>query len=107
MARSHNTLINAKETSWDFDGDCLVTHGKLNAFNVAVISAILGGIVWLYTSFWITPFQHTMNATWHHITTGASTTRETWKVLKGDMPTYGKEIPAAPAKENRTVTLEN
>ncbi|MES2353300.1 MAG: DnaJ domain-containing protein [Pseudomonadota bacterium] len=107
MGRAHNTLITAKETSWDFDGDCLVTHGEIPAFKVMIASTLLGAVIWMYTSAWATPFQHTLQSGWNYAAKTTITTLEAWKILKGDMPTYGTEFPAAPAKENRTVTLEN
>ncbi|HVK55292.1 MAG TPA: RDD family protein, partial [Burkholderiales bacterium] len=107
LLRARKTLVKSKETSWDFDSDCLVTHGKAGLPITALAALLVGGIVWLYATQWATPFWQTMNASWRYATGGASSVQGTLKTLTGDMPTYApKELPTAPEKENRTIQLE-
>jgi hypothetical protein len=107
MARACRKLLNFKETTWDFDGDCLVTHGKSVLVGGTVASVLLVGGGWLYFNHWAGPFQHTLTAGLHEAGTAADNLKEMYKVLRGDMPSMAKPLPPAPpVKENRTVALE-
>lgn|GEM_PF-6975142 len=106
LVHGRKKLIDFKETTWDFDSDCLVTHGHVQLPKAALAALLVGGMVWIYAAYWVVPFWKTLSTGWQMAASGASTAKETWKILHGDMPTYGKEIPPAPAKENSTVALE-
>jgi hypothetical protein len=106
LMHARKKLVTFKETTWDFDSDCLVTHGDVGMLRGA-IAAILGvGVVWLYGNHWITPFWQTVNAGWHYAAEGASAARDTWKTVRREQAITSKGIPTPPAKENRTIELE-
>lgn len=106
LFKARKKLLSFKETTWDFDSDCLTTHGKVNAAGGLLAILLLFGGAWLYGSHWAPPFWQTLTVGWRSSEAGFAAGRQMWKVLGGDLPTYGKEIPAPPAKENRTVAME-
>ena len=107
MAHAWRKLATFKETTWDFDGDCLVTHGKVVLPGIVLAAVLLAGGGWFYVQQWTTPLMQTFDAGWRIASTAATGASEMVKAVRGDMPSYGKqEIPAPPPRENRTVALE-
>ena len=107
MLRAWRKLVSFKETTWDFDGDCLVTHGRVMLPVTALATALVAGGGWLYATQWADPLWRTLDTGWRYATTAATGAQEMYKALAGDMPTYRKnELPAPPPRENRSVTME-
>ena len=105
--RSRRKLISFKETTWDFDSDCLVTHGKVAPLQGLVAFTLLFLGAWFYVVQWSMPFQQTVSMGWQSSRAGFFAAQEMWQVLGGNLPAYARqEVPAAPARENRTMTLE-
>lgn len=57
MARARRQLLKTRETSWDFDGDCLVTHGELGMVYGAGTSVVVLLTAWLYGAAWVAPLS--------------------------------------------------
>lgn len=59
MDNARRQLIKRHETSWDFDGDCLITHGKLGLVEggSAVLLALL--LLSAYGFAWLAPLKET------------------------------------------------
>ncbi len=52
-------LLRMKETSWDFDGDCLVTHGELGFTYGPAAGIVALLLLWLYGMTWMNPLLST------------------------------------------------
>jgi hypothetical protein len=55
MALAGERLRREQETSWDYDGDCLVTQGSLSGLSVAAGIAGLASATWLFSAIWSGP----------------------------------------------------
>lgn len=59
MDKARRHLLKMKETSWDFDGDCLVTHGELGFTYGPAAAAVALLLLWLYAMAWMNPLLDT------------------------------------------------
>ncbi len=59
MDKARRHLLRMKETSWDFDGDCLVTHGELGLTYGPATATVVLLLLWLYGMAWINPLVDT------------------------------------------------
>lgn len=60
LDKSRGYLERFRETLWDFDGDCLVTHSRLAPL-AGVCTLLLAGVLgWLYNAAWQTPIRESI-----------------------------------------------
>ncbi|MBC7945937.1 MAG: DnaJ domain-containing protein [Burkholderiales bacterium] len=59
MDKARRHLLRMKETSWDFDGDCLVTHRELGFDYGPAAGAVALLLFWLYGTAWVNPLLNT------------------------------------------------
>lgn len=61
LSISKQHLDRSHETSWDFDGDCLVSHGKLEPINGILMLMVLSLLLWIYGNAWRQPLIESLD----------------------------------------------
>ena len=95
MAGERRMLKRVKETSWDFDGDCLVTHGRMHPATALVGAAVLGTAAWLSVTHWAAPVLQLITAGRDLAISSVAIVRETLEPLRPQEPV---QPPPAPDK---------
>jgi hypothetical protein len=82
MMSQRRMLQRVKETSWDFDGDCLVSHGKMVAAAPVLAAAVLGLAAWIGIAHWAVAARQVLNTGWQAALLGAETVTEAVEPLR-------------------------
>jgi hypothetical protein len=61
LSVSKQYLDRNHETSWDFDGDCLISHGRLEPVNGFLMITVLSLLIWIYGNAWRQPLVEAMD----------------------------------------------
>ncbi|HEY4139400.1 MAG TPA: DnaJ domain-containing protein [Casimicrobiaceae bacterium] len=70
VAYAYEKVAREQETEWDFDEDCLVTHGPSGTLNMATGVLGLAAMLWLYGVAWHQPMTESID--WMHSTVASA-----------------------------------
>ena len=82
MTSARRMLARVKETSWDFDGDCLVTHGKIFPLVPALVAVALGMGAWSAVVHWTVPARQLLDAGWEAAVLSTETVTQALEPLR-------------------------
>lgn len=104
LIAARSKLRRFKETTWDFDGDCLVTHGKVNALSGGLAAFLLGSGVFLYAYYWAMPLRQTLTEGWRYAEGGFKASQRVLDQARS-AARPGDEVKPA-VEENNTQTRQ-
>jgi uncharacterized RDD family membrane protein YckC len=99
MTSARRMLARVKETSWDFDGDCLVSHGKIFALVPALAAAALGTVAWGAVVHWTVPTRQLLESGWGVAVLSAEAVTRALEPLRPKVAVLAAPLPPQPTAD--------